>query len=214
MARRSLLLVSMVCLVVVSAVPARADDDGIHRTGIGRARTLTRWALGDSSNPLVAALEGDCGAVVDGRFFMAPPIVENLEVTCRVRHGLPIVFSHAAQFTWIPAYGTTDAEIIAAADALFTPITSWVRFDGDRVGVRNKTFNLGAFTVRSEAGSFYDGVIGLGTGAIRTSLTGTFLTIPPDGCGRHVLRSFVDFGRAGEVFGGTYHIRIVGCDDD
>lgn len=206
--RISLLALTALFVMALVPAPAHADDDaGIHRTGQFRARTYARWALGASPSPLLASLEGDCGERVGGAFFIAPPIAENLELVCRIPHGLPIVFSHAAWFTFIPADGSTDAEIIAAADAGFTPVTSWVRFDGDRVGVRNKTFNLGAFTVHSEPGSFLD-VIGVGTGPIRASLTGTFLTIAPGLCGRHVLRSAVDFGVPGEVFSGTYRIRV------
>jgi hypothetical protein len=215
MIRRISLLALLFCLVTVF-LPASAqagDDAGIHRTGQYRARSYARWALGESPSPLLASLEGDCGGVVDGRFFIAPPIAENLEIWCRVPADTPIVFSHAAWFGWIPADGTTDAEIIAAAEAGFAPVTSWVTYDGDRVGTRGKTFNLGAFTIRSESGSFYD-AIGVGTGPIRTSLTATVMTIPPQGCGRHDLASAVDFGVPGEVFSGTWHIRVGGCKDD
>lgn len=214
MSRRiSLLALTALFVTALVAAHAVADDDaGIHRTGLHRARTYTRWALGESPSPLLASLEGDCGERVGGAFFIAPPIAENLELVCRVPQGLAIVFSHAAWFTSIPVDGSTDAEIIAAAEAGFAPVTSWVRFGGDRIGVRARTFNAGAFTVQSEPGSFYD-VIGAGTGPIRTSITGTFLTIPPGLCGRHVMRSAVDFGLPGQVFSGTYRIRVR-CDDD
>jgi hypothetical protein len=214
MVRRISLLALFVSLVtVVLPASAHADDAGIHRTGQYRARTYSRWALGASPSPLLASLEGQCGGVVGGRFFIAPPIAENLELWCDVPAGSPIVFSHAAWFTFIPADGSTDAEIIAAADAGFAPVSSGVSFDGDRVGTRGKTFNLGAFTIHSKSGSFLD-AIEVGTGPIRTSLTGTFLTIPPQGCGRHLLESAVDFGVPGEVFSGTYHITIGGCSGD
>ena len=213
MIRRISLLGLMVSLVMVAVVPARAGDDaGIHKTGQYRARAYARWALGEGPSPLLLALEGDCGDVVDGRFFIAPPIAKDLEIWCRVPADTPIVFSHAGWFTWIPVDGDTDAEIIAAAEGNFALVTSWVRYDGDRVGVKDKTFNLGAFTVRSESGSFYD-EIGVGTGPIRTSLTATVLTIPPRGCGNHELAAAVDFGVPDEVFSGTWHIRIRGCDD-
>jgi hypothetical protein len=216
MVRRISLLALMVSLMMV-VLPAHAnahgdDDVGIHRTGIHRTRTYTRWALGESPSPLLASLEGDCGDVIGGAFFIAPPIAEDLELRCRVPHGRAIVFSHAAWFTSIPADGSNDAEIIAAANAGFAPVLSRVTFDGDRVGLRGKTFNAGAFTVQSEPGSFYD-VIGVGTGPIRTSITATFLTVPPLECGRHIIRSAVDFGVPDQAFSGTYRIRIGGCDD-
>ena len=215
MARRLFLLVSLVCLVLMAAPPAHAsaDADDWHRTGTFRARSLARWALGSSPSPLLASLEGDCGGVVGNAFFIAPPIAEDLELRCRVPSGTAIVFSHAAWFTFIPADGTTDAEIIAAADAGFDPVLSRVTFDGERVGLSGKTFNAGAFNLRSESGSFLD-AIGVGTGVIRTSITATVMTLPPQRCGNHVLESAVDFGVPGEVFSGTYHIRIGGCDDD
>ncbi len=213
MVRRISFLALMVSLLMVATMPARAGVAGIHRTHQFRAREYSRWALGSSPSPLLASLEGACGAVVDGRFFIAPPIAEDLELWCDVPADTPIVFSHAAWFTFSPADGTTDAELVAAADAGFAPVSSWVKFDGDRVGTSGKTFNLGAFTIRSRSGSFLD-AIGVGTGPIRTSLTGTFLTIPTQGCGRHVIESAVDFGVPDEVFSGTYHIRIGGCGGD
>jgi hypothetical protein len=214
MVQRIWLLALIVSLVtVVPPASAHADDAGIHRTGQYRARTYSRWALGASPSPVLASLEGQCGGVVDGRFFIAPPIAEDLELWCDVPADTPIVFSHAAWFTFVPADGSTDAQIIAAADAGFAPVTSRVRFDGDRIGTRGKTYNLGAFTIRSKSGSFLD-AIGVGTGPIRTSLTGTFVTIPPRRCGRHLLESAVDFGVPDEVFSGTYHIRIGGCGGD
>ena len=214
MVRRIWLLALIVSLVtVVLPASAHADDAGIHRTGLYRARTYSRWALGASPSPVLASLEGQCGGVVDGRFFIAPPIAEELELWCHVPADTPIVFSHAAWFTFVPADGSTDAQIIAAADAGFAPVSSWVRFDGARIGTRGKTYNLGAFSIRSKSGSFLD-AIGVGTGPIRTSLTGTFVTIPPRRCGRHLLESTVDFGVPDEVFSGTYHIAIEGCAGD
>lgn len=215
MTRRLFLLATMVCLVMVSTVPAQADaeSDDLHRTGLTRARSLARWALGESPSPLLSAFEGDCGDRVGNAFFLAPPIGQDMELRCRVPLDTAIVFSHAAWFTTIPADGSTDAEIIAAANDGFDPVSSWVTFDGDRVGLSGKTFNLGAFTVWSEPGSFYD-EIGLGTGGVRTSLTGTVMTLPPqDACGRHVIKAAVDFGVPDEVFSVTYRIRIGRCDD-
>ncbi len=215
MIRRLLLLASIGCFVVGGAVPAHADADGddLHKTGLTRARSLARWALGEGPSPLLMAFEGDCGDRVGNAFFLAPPIGQDMELRCRVPLDTAIVFSHAAWFTTIPADGSTDAQIIAAANAGFDPVSSWVTFDGERVGLSGKTFNLGAFTVWSEKGSFYD-EIGLGTGGVRTSLTGTIMTLPPqDECGRHVIKTAVDFGVPDEVFSVTYRIRIGGCDD-
>lgn len=135
--RISLLALTALFEAALVPAPAQADDDaGIHRTGQFRARSYARWALGDSPSPLLASLDGDRGQRVGGAFFIAPPIAANLELVCRVPHGLAIVFSHAGWFTWIPADGSTDAEIIASANANFAPVTTWVRFDGERVGDR------------------------------------------------------------------------------
>lgn len=193
-----------------SAHPGAHHGLGIYRPSVPLARTYTRWALGASPSPLFGALEGACGAVMGNDFFIAPPIAEGIDVRCAVPRGKRIVFSHAAWFTFIPLDGTTDAEIIAAADAGFTPLTSWVRLDGHPVRLRGKSFNAGAFDVWSAPDSFLD-QIGAGTGSVRTSITGTFLVIPPLRCGHHLLRSAVDFGIEGQSFSGTYHIRVSGC---
>lgn len=218
MLRRTSFIAILTFVTLASMIPAAAadgrDDADVHRTKRYHARSYARWVLGDGSAPPLASLEGDCGAIVRGRFYIAPPIDRGLELTCRVRHGLPIVFSHAGWFTSIPADGDTDAQIVAAARAGFaTIVDSWVLLDGERVGVGDKTRHLGAFWVRSETGSFYD-AIGVGTGPIRTALSGSFLTIAHLGCGRHTLEAAADFGVPGGRFGGTWHLRVRGCDDD
>src|SRR5687767_10580088 len=105
MTRRLFLLATMVCLVMVSTVPAQAgaESDDLHRTGLTRARSLARWALGGSPSPLLSAFEGDCGDRVGNAFFLAPPIGQDMELRCRVPLDTAIVFSHAAWFTTIPA---------------------------------------------------------------------------------------------------------------
>jgi hypothetical protein len=213
MARRiSLIALTVLFVVALAPAPAQADDAGIHRTGqpgtdlceVG-ARRITEPA------PRVARRR----LWPTGRTSLLHRPSDRRAPRARVPYParLPIVFSHAAWFTWIPADGSTDAEIIAAAEAGFTPVTTWVRFDGDRVALHNKTFNLGAFTVHSEPGSSFYDASGVGTGPIRTSITATVLTIAPGLCGRHVLRSAVDFDRPGETFSGTYRIRGR-CDDE
>jgi hypothetical protein len=63
-----------------------------------------QWFLGDASNPLVAALGGDCGEVMNGVFFMAAPIDVGVELDCDVPTGTPIVLSHAG---WFVTEGST-----------------------------------------------------------------------------------------------------------
>lgn len=208
-------LLFSVTVAALLPTPALADDADVHRTGTYYARAYTRWGLGASPSPLLGAIEGTtCGEVYEGRFFMVPPPILGLDLRCRVPHGSPIVFSHAGAFTFIPHDGDTDAEIIAEADALFAPVISWARLDGEPVEIEDMTRNVGAITVRSEPGSFYDVAIGVGTGPIRTALTGSFMTIEDLPCGRHRLRTRVDFGVPGARFGGTWRIRVRGCGND
>jgi hypothetical protein len=217
MSRRSFgpaLVVVLVATLLLGAFPGGAHPApshglGIYRPSVPLARVYTRWALGASPSPLFGALEGVCGARMGNDVFIAPPIAEGVDVRCRVPHGARIVFSHAAWFTLIPFDGSTDVEIVAAANAGFTPVVSWVRLDGRPVRLAGRSFNAGAFDVWSEPDSFLD-QIGAGTGAVRTSITGTFLVIPPLPCGYHRLRAAVDFGIPDQSFSGTYRLRVCG----
>ena len=214
MVRRFTLLAVLLTSVLMGAIPASAYRTGhgglgIYRPSVPLTRVYTRWALGASPSPLFGALEGDCGSVMGNDFFIAPPIAEGVDVRCRVPHGSRIVFSHAAWFTLIPFDGSTDQQIIAAANAGFTPVSTWVRLDGHPVRLAGKSFNAGAFNVWSEPDSFLD-QIGAGAGFVRTSITGTFLVIPPLHCGHHLLRAAVDFGIPGQSFSGTYRIHACG----
>jgi hypothetical protein len=213
MSRR--LAVLLACVgVILLATPALAGPAmPVGSSAFGRSRAAWgqewgRWALGDSSDPLIASLtEGHCGDLVDGAFFMVPPIDVGVEVDCDVPLGTPIVFSHAAFFGWIPADGDTDEEIIASANVGFAPDSSEVTVDGRAVPLT--AINIGAFDVESEPGSFYDAIIGLGTGTIRTTITGHFTILHPLTPGDHEVHAVADFTTiAGVAYSITYHIHV------
>jgi len=175
------------------------------RNSASWARAWSQWALGDASNPLFAGLlDGDCGDLIDGVFFMTAPIDVGVDLDCDVPAGVPILVSHAGFFVF-PDAGQTDAEIEAMADAGFTTVYNDLSLDGR--GLPLIVSRTGAFDVISEAGGFYDAIVELGTGPIRTAVTGNFSLIHPLSRGDHTLEGSVLFTDA-ENYSVTYHIHV------
>jgi hypothetical protein len=168
-------------------------------------RMVGQYYLGDASNPLFAGLGGDCGQVRDGVFWMAAPIDVNLEFDCDVPVGTWVVLSPAAYFSTEGIDGTTDAELQAAVVKGFAPSTDWLTLDGRDVPL--KTLDTGAFDVVSEPGSFYDAILGVGTGPVRSALRGNVVVIHPLTPGDHTIESAVSFVGDG-AFSATYHIHV------
>jgi hypothetical protein len=168
-------------------------------------RDLGQFYLGDSSNPLIAGLGGDCGQLIDGVFFMAAPIDLNLEFECQVPKGTAIVFSHAGWFVTEGVDGDTRAELRAALEAGFQTSVNELSLDGR--DIRLKTINTGFYNVLSEPGSFYDSIIGVGTGPILTAVRGNIVFLHPLRPGDHVIESHVAFIGDGE-FSATYNIHV------
>jgi hypothetical protein len=168
-------------------------------------RAVGQFFLGDSSNPLIAGLGGDCGQLRDGVFMMVGPIELNAEFDCDVPAGTWIVLSHAGFFGTEGIDGGTDAELEAAAAKGFDTSTNWLTLDGANVPLRE--IETGAYDVISESGSFYDAVVDLGTGPIRTALVADVLAIPPLTPGDHTIEAAVSFVGDGE-FSATYHIHV------
>jgi hypothetical protein len=169
-------------------------------------RLVGQFFLGDASNPLIAGLEGDCGDLIDGVFFMAAPIDVGAEFECDVPVGTPIVLSHAGFFTTEGIEGDTDAELLAAAEAGFTFISNSLTIDGR--DIRLRTISAGVFDVVSEPGSFYDTILGVGTGPIRTALVGNLVVLHPLPPGDHTIETEVTFTGSGGAFSATYHIHV------
>jgi hypothetical protein len=170
------------------------------------AQAWGQWAFGDASNPLIASLDGDCGDLVGGAYFMVAPIDVGLEFDCAVPVGTPIVVTHAGSFGWIGADGETDAELVADVRADFgDPPVNHLSLDGRALPLF--VTQTGAWDVDSQSGSFFDAVFELGTGDIRTALAGNFTVILPLSPGEHELEADVDFGANG-AFSATYQIHV------
>ncbi len=164
-----------------------------------------QFYLGDAANPLFGALEGDCGQVIGGVYFMAAPIDVGLELDCDVPVGTPIVLSHAGWFTTEGIDGDTDEELEEAAGAGFVTSANELSLDGRVLPLA--VIATGAYDVISEPGSFYDAILGLGTGPIRTALTGNIVVLHPLSPGDHVIEAAVDFVGDGS-YSVTYHVHV------
>lgn len=210
--RRNILVLTVVLTIglVAGAAPASAGPVlpynsrpmGISYTGW--TQMVGQWFLGDASNPLFGALEGDCGEVMDGVFFMAAPIDVGVELECDVPAGTPIVLSHAGFFTTEGIEGDTDQELVDAALAGFVTSTNSLTLDGNALPLQQ--INAGAFDVVSQPGSFYD-TVGIGTGTIRTALVANLVFLHPLAPGDHVIEGAVSFVGDGE-FSVTYHVHV------
>jgi hypothetical protein len=168
-------------------------------------RMVGQFYLGDSSNPLIAALSGECGQMIDGAFFMAAPIDVGIELDCSVPAGTPIVLSHAAQFATKGIDGQTDRELVDAAKAGFTTSADELTLDGAALPL--KTIGTGAYNVISETGSFYDAIIGVGTGPIRTAVVGNVVVLHPLTPGDHDIHGAVSFV-SGAEYSATYDVHV------
>jgi hypothetical protein len=212
--RRKLFVLTAVLAVnlVASALPAHAGavlPFGSRPYGHSYSswmRMIGQWNLGDASNPLIAGLGGDCGELMNGVFFMTSPIDVGVEFDCDVPIGAPIVFSHAGYFATIGIDGETDAELQAVVEAGFTFTSNSLMLDG--VALPLQAIDAGVYDVISEQGSFYDVILGLGTGSIRTALRGNVVVLRPLAPGDHEIDSEVTFTGAGGAFSATYHVHI------
>ncbi len=210
--RRNVLAVATVLglALVIGAPPAVAGPvlpynsrpHGVSYTGW--SRMVGQWFLGDASNPLFAALEGDCGELMDGVFFMAAPIDLGVELDCDVPAGTPIVLSHAGYFATQGIDGDTDQELEAAAATGFTASSNELSLDGQALPLRE--FDTGAYDIMSEPGGFYD-TIGVGTGSIRTAIRADVVFLHPLAPGDHVIEGAVSFVGDGE-YSATYHVHV------
>lgn len=169
-------------------------------------RLVGQFFLGDASNPLIAGLDGDCGELIDGVFFMAAPIDVGVEFECEVPVGTPIVLSHAGFFTTEGIDGDTDADLLAAAEAGFTYTSNSLSVDGK--AIRLRTISAGVFDVISEPGSFYDTIAGVGTGPVRTALIGNVVFLHPLPPGDHTIETEVTFTGSGGAFSATYNVHV------
>jgi len=209
--RRNILVVTVVLTIgaVAGATPASAGpvlpyhSRPMGTSYVGWTKMVGQWFLGDASNPLFAALDGDCGKVMDGVFFMAAPIDVGVELDCDVPVGTAIVLSHAGFFASEDA-GQTDQELEDAAAAGFVTSTNELTLDGKTLPLQ--PIVTGAYDVISEPGSFYDAT-GAGTGSIRTALVANVVFLHPLTPGDHVIEGAVSFVGDGE-FSATYNVHV------
>jgi hypothetical protein len=170
-------------------------------------RMVGQWFLGDASNPLFAGLEGECGLVIDGVFFMVAPIAPDQEFQCEVPTGTPIVLSHAGWFSTEGIDGETDGELEQAAEAGFVYSANSLTVDGQTIPLH--TVTTGAYDVISEPGGFYDQILGVGTGPVRTVVTGDVVFIHPLTPGDHVIEAAVTFTPASNGdYSATYQVQV------
>jgi hypothetical protein len=156
---------------------------------------------------LIAGLtDGDCGQMIQGVFVMAAPIDVGVQFDCDVPSGTPLLLSHAGQFATVGVDGDTDASVHAVAEAAFVTLSDSLTIDGK--GVHLKTIDPGTFDVIVEPGSFYNTVIGLDPGTVRTALIGNLVFLHPLAPGNHVIESEVTFIGVGGSFSAVYHLHV------
>lgn len=212
MLRRLVLLVSTIAVMLAgAATPAHAKAVLPYQSRPhGQSypawlRTIGQFYLGDASNPLFAGLlEGDCGQVVDGVFLMAAPIDVGVEFECDVPVGTPVVLSHAGQFAFEDA-AQTDEELQALVEQFFEFRANSLTLDGVALPLRG--IDTGAFDVIAERGSFYDAIIGLDVGSVRTALRANIVYLHPLSVGDHVIEATAFF-TDGERYSATYHLHV------
>jgi hypothetical protein len=79
----------------------------------------------------------------------------------------------------------------------------------DGTAVPLHTVSTGAFDVISEPGGFYDQILGVGTGSIRTVVTGDVVFIHPLSPGDHIIEAAIRFTPiTGGDFSATYHVHV------
>ena len=212
MRRSRVLLVPFVLVAAMAATPTAHATAVSPYTAHPRGHNYEDWLrmvgqfyLGDASDPLIAGLDGDCGELRDGVFWMAAPVQLDAEFDCDVPVGSWVVLSPAGFFTTEGIDGSTDADLLAAAAAGFTHTVDWLTLDGRDVPL--KTLDTGVYEVMSQPGSFYDAILGVGTGPIRTALRGNVVVIHPLSPGEHTIASAVSFTN-GQEFSATYHIHV------
>jgi hypothetical protein len=212
--RRSIVpSLAVLALTLIGGVAPAQAGPALPFQAHPRGHSYSEWMqlvgqfyLGDASNPLIAGLGGDCGQLIDGVFMMVGPIDVGVEFDCEVPVGTPIVLSHAGFFTTEGIDGDTDAELLAAAEAGFTFTSNSLSIDGRDIPVR--AISAGVYDVISEPGSFYDSILGVGTGPVRTALIGNVVVLHPMRPGDHTIETEVTFTGSGGAFSATYHVHV------
>jgi hypothetical protein len=209
--RRVTAVLTPLLLLVLFAPAAQAkpvSPYNAHPMGesyVDWTRAVGQFHLADSSNPLIAGPGGDCGQLRDGVFMFIGPIDVNAEFDCDVPTGTWIVLSHTGFFGTEGIDGDTDAELEAPVAKGFDTSTNWLTLDGAAVPLQE--IETGAYDVISQSGSFYDAIMDIGTGPIRTALVANVVAIHPLTAGDHTIEAAVSFVGDGE-FSATYHVHV------
>jgi hypothetical protein len=212
MGRKLVMLVAALTFGLVTSVPLATAGPALPYNSHPHGHSYSQWLrmvgqfyLGDATNPLFGGLAGDCGELIDGTFFLAAPIDLGVVLDCDVPTGTPVVVSHAGWFTTEGIDGDTDAELEAAAVAGFVTTSDHLSLDGRSLSLR--PIDTGAYDVVSEPGSFYDTILGVGTGPVRSALRANVVVLHPLSRGDHVLEGAVNF-TSGEAYSVTYHLHV------
>jgi hypothetical protein len=212
MRRKLLLFVAALTLGLLANMPAATAGPALPYQSNPGGHSYADWLrqvgqfyLGDASDPLFGALAGDCGELIEGTFFMAAPIDVGVQLDCELPVGTPIVVSHAGFFATEGIDGATDAQLEAAAATGFVTTSDHLSLDGLALPLR--PIDSGAYDVISEPGGFYDAVLGIGTGPIRTALRANVVYLHPLSKGDHVLAGDVLLAD-GEAFSVTYRVHV------
>ena len=179
--RLVLLLMALGVVLVASAPPVAAGPGGAEPwlRPMGQpysddgSSTSANWSLGGLLNPLIAGLvDGECGQIIDGVFFMAAPIDLGLEFEREVPTGTAIEVSpHAGWFVTQGVDGDTDEELKQAVLELgFNTSVNELSIDG--VDVALQTIDTGFFERDLRAEQLLRHGPGDRTGPIRSAVRG------------------------------------------
>lgn len=193
-------VVAALMLVPVSATaatqPLPEEARPLGQSMVQWQQAYMQWVLGDSDGPIFS---DNCGTTSGGAYLVTPPTDSLGERHCQVPRGSMIVVAPAISWSWIPAWGSNDDEIIADADATFGLrdfSNAWLDGRALRLG---DGFGSGAFDLHVEEGSFWD-LIDEGTSSdsdpgdvVRFATHGQLIVIRPLKPGVHELQLEASF---------------------
>jgi hypothetical protein len=170
-----------------------------------------QWVLGDSDGPVFT--DTTCTAS-GGVTLVTPPTSDSGVRHCDVRRGSPIVVTPAISWSWIPTWGSNDAEIMADAAWTFDLLDdSNATLDGRALRLGDG-FASGAFDLHVEEGSFWD-LANDGTpdeaeagDVIRVATHGQLAVIPPLKPGIHELQLEASFDGGQGYFNQTMVLHV------
>ena len=112
--KRSIITALAATLVLGTTMAADAvRQDRLAEDAQAIEQAWTAWALGGSSNALIA--EDFCGEIVEGKFFLTVPLGSGAtELDCTISSGMQAVASPFGAFSWAPTDGKTGTKLFNA----------------------------------------------------------------------------------------------------